>query len=304
MKQPRLAIFDWIRVIAIGLVISDHMFRTIKLFKPSPILSTLTTSIGDYHFWWFNWGGTGVILFLILSGMVLEYNYGNKKIAYLSFIWKRCNRLYPIYWIAILVSLPLVMALGWPTTFKDIFLDVSGLLLFTGRAWTDFFIPTAFFISLIVYLYLFFPLVSRLMRHHPTLTLISLFMISIACRYYIGHADWWFRGPDGFPLCRLFEFGLGIWLVQQPQVLKFFHSLNTKISWKAVWWLSELSFPALLMHSTVLKLNVLVMPAWLGVIKFLELTLFLAIIVYVLNNYLSALISERNKLRPNPPASL
>lgn len=303
MKQPRLAIFDWLRTIAISLVIGDHLIRTIAVFKPTPWILMLTKSLGSPNFWWFNVGGIGVIVFLILSGMVLEYNYGGKTIKYLDFMFKRLKRLYLVYWLCLLLSYPLLLGVGWGTNLKSVFYDLSGLLLYTGQPWTDYFIPTAFFIGLIVYLYLLFPLISKMMRRGPILTLAILFLVSIIARFYIGHSNFWFRGVDAFPLCRVFEFGLGVWLVQRSKVIEFFQWLDAKIKNKFIFWTSELSFPALLIHSTILKLNLIQPPAWLSVLKFLEITIVLALAVYLLNEYISNLFWKKNIRHLNPPAS-
>lgn len=272
---------------AIGLVMGDHILRQVAIFHPWPrllfLIKTWQTPLGML-----NIGGLGVIIFLVLSGMVLEYNYGSRPIRYFAFLFRRFKRLYLVYWLCLVLSYPLLLGVGWPTKIKYIFYNVSGLLLYTGRPWTDYFIPTAFFIGLILYLYLFFPILSRFLRKNSALTLIILFLISVISRYFIGQTEVWFRGPDGFPLCRLFEFGLGIWLAQRSQVISFFQRIDAKIRNRLIFWLAELSFPAFLMHSTVLKLN-LFSVSWLSVLKFLEITIVLSLAVYLLNDWIGKL---------------
>jgi len=282
MKPPRLAIFDWLRVLAIGLVVGDHILNQIVLFHPSGQLSFLIQAGGFPPFITINLGSIGVIIFLILSGMVLEYNYGQITISYFSFIYKRLKRIYLVYWISLFLAFFLLLGAGWPQTLKGLFYNLSGLLLYTGRPWTDYFIPTAFFIGLIFYLYLFFPLLSKLIKKKPILTLIILLLVSAVARYAMAKTGLWFRGADGFPLCRIFEFGLGIWLAQCESVKAFCQKIEISLKNRLIFYLSELSFPALLVHSVVLKMN-LFTASWLSIVKFLEITLVFSIFVHLVN---------------------
>jgi hypothetical protein len=75
---------------------------------------------------------------------------------------------------------------------------------------------TYWFIGVIVSLYLLYPLLLYPMKKHPNISLISFFFISLASRWIMYYVFPMFGGGwDWFPSCRLFNFGLGIYLIQK-----------------------------------------------------------------------------------------
>ena len=290
-KSGRSLLLDLIRIVSISLVIGDHILQHLT----NPTARLLIQSFGIKGFYWTNMGSVGVTLFLILSGMALEYNHGKEKIKYFSFIAKRFTRIYSTYWLCILFSIPLVGIEIFPHNFKDIFLNLSGLFIYTGRPWTDYFIPTAFFLGIILYLYFLFPLISKAMKQRPTLTILSLLIISVAARLYMGHQTIMFRPTDSYPLARVFEFGFGIWIVNQKKAFSIIAVWGQNIKTNFFQILSELSFPAFLMHSALLRLN-LINPSEpkITITKFLELTLVLSFAIYALDKLVQKKIFRKN----------
>ncbi len=92
------------------------------------------------------------------------------------------------------------------------FLTLTGTYAFAGR-WGGPFLNTSWFIGLIFVLYLVFPWLSRAISARPALTMAALLALSLASRALLGRYGWLPGRPlDWFPPCRVFEFGLGIWL--------------------------------------------------------------------------------------------
>lgn len=105
-KPPRLSIFDWLRSLAILLVITDHIFNQMSVFYPHASFMSLIRLKSFSPLFSITLGGAGVIIFLVLSGMVLEYNYGygRRSIKYFSFIFKRFKKIYSLYWVCLILS--------------------------------------------------------------------------------------------------------------------------------------------------------------------------------------------------------
>jgi peptidoglycan/LPS O-acetylase OafA/YrhL len=165
-------------------------------------------------------GGAAVTMLIILSGAALHFTYRNRNMSYKDFILKRLKRIYPVYWLSIFFTLIL---LGFALAQKPIInflLDVSGFLAFTGATWDKYILPMGWFIGLIVSLYFFYPLLRKLfIKYRPVLVLAVLFIVEIVARIVTGKYIPRYRPLDWMPFCRLFEFGFGIYLVENAKIL-------------------------------------------------------------------------------------
>jgi len=249
-RQTRIVLFDIVRIIAVGLVIFVHLLQR----QGHP----WGRGFGIPGFYYVTLGGVGVTLCVILSGMVLEYNYGHHELDYFSFVLKRAKRIYPIYWLSVLLALILLGSTRLTNNFFGYLLDLSGFLAFTGQPWSRYILPTGWFIGVIFSLYLSFPYLSKYIRAYPRTSLILLFAVSGASRYLTEAYTDWSRPADWFILCRLFEFGLGIWLVDNPKALNIMKSLGQDLKAKtktAVIYASNLSFPAYLVHWIAIEMS-------------------------------------------------
>jgi hypothetical protein len=75
---------------------------------------------------------------------------------------------------------------------------------------------TYWFIGLILSLYLLYPILLYAMKKRPNISLVSFFFISLASRWILYYIFPTFSGGwDAFPLCRIFNFGLGIYLMRK-----------------------------------------------------------------------------------------
>ncbi len=289
-KYDRVPLFDFIRVIAVLMIIFVHIFQRYQLEYGYPF--------GINNFYWVSIGGLGVTLLVILSGAVLQYNYGDKKINYWQFVFRRIKRIYPVYWLSIFFTLVLFgFALAIDKTFWQLILDISGFLAFSGSEWINFILPTGWFIGLIVSLYFFYPLLKDLFeKYNITMILIILFIVEVISRYYIGK---YFDGSAGsrpldwFPLCRAFEFGLGIYVVSNKKLMSFISSIKTNID-KPVAYLSELSFAAYLIHYPIARLAEIASQNIMAyTVKLLVVTMVFSYAIYNLDKLIQKKINFR-----------
>lgn len=248
--QSRSVLLDTIRSFAIGLVVLGHIFQTIG--------NRAGGFFGIENFYYVSIGGIGVTVFLILSGISLELSYGKKQITYTHFIMGRIFRIYPIYYMSLLLGLIIYLFYNHfscvDCNLSNLFFSVTGTYAFAGL-WGGPFVATSWFIGLIMSLYLFYPLLSKLIKIRPLFILIIIFLISLFTRFILGNYHILPERPlDWFPLARIFEFGLGIYLVQVFKnniwgVLNKYKNIGA-----ILYQISAISFPLFLVHYPLLKL--------------------------------------------------
>lgn len=112
MANKQLASLDLVRGIAIILVV---LYHTYILLFPVPDASSVYNESGFlildniktlfYYFNPLNMGWTGVELFLVLSGFLIQYNYAPRypNISWKRFFAKRLFRIIPAYYAALLI---------------------------------------------------------------------------------------------------------------------------------------------------------------------------------------------------------
>jgi peptidoglycan/LPS O-acetylase OafA/YrhL len=193
-------------------------------------------------------GSIGVGLFIFASGASLalkNYDFSSlKKIG--EFYANRLVRIYPIYWLAVLFSI-LTMPISSPLTFSDYVRIFSGFQTFfiTDDSWQKI-NSTYWFIGLIISLYLLFPIVYVAIKNRPKISIAAFFLIAIASisltwyyfPQYAGITDW-------FPLCQIFTFALGLYVIRQGIYWRF-----NSPPWLAA--IGTLSFYVYLVHAAFL----------------------------------------------------
>ncbi|GGO87229.1 hypothetical protein GCM10011348_39930 [Marinobacterium nitratireducens] len=295
----RSPLLDSLRILAIALVLIAHIGQL------------LGHASGDFfglkNFYFVSLGGLGVSLFLVLSGALAGLGNASRRNGYPHYLLKKVMRIYPLYWL----SVPLAMlgyALGagllagdvpemFPNGFAtDLLGSLSGFYAWIGL-WGGPYNPPSWYISLIMSLYVLAPAMLWFMKRWPHRTLGALLAISLAARYYVGQwglpfmvpslfeqVEGWLyrqygfmpgRPGDWFPPCRLFEFGLGIYLAQNlPQAL---WSGSRLPFGNATRLLADLSFPLFLIHYPFLFLVPSLMAQ--GLSEWLAIAVYLALIL-------------------------
>lgn len=247
----RYTTLDIVRCIAIVLLLFAHISAAIG--------SSINEPFGIPRFYYVTWGGVAVTLFLIVSGAVLQVQYGDKDYAYIQFIKRRFSRIYPVYYTCLIFGIGVYCLRSWYLTghalsnlsilgIDDIILSFTGFYAFVGK-WGGPFNDASWYIALIISMYFVFPLLSKQMKMNPHRCIVVLLLISIASRLFLGiNRILPYRPLDWFPLCRIFEFSLGVYLVTILPKTHFNKPQLSLLLTKLIKFFSELSFPLFLVH--------------------------------------------------------
>jgi peptidoglycan/LPS O-acetylase OafA/YrhL len=201
-NRPRLLIIDEMKILGIAFVVLWHIV--------GGNLSIEYVAI-PYR-------DIGLTLFIVASGMGLAYN--TPALITFSEVWdfylKRFFRIYPIYWFLILFLLTGLIIQhhfilpSW--TLLDVLQTFSGFQAFVG----DFggrFSVTFWFVGLIVSLYILYPFMLWAHNRNKHVAIAAFFLISVVSTFFVSQWTSIQYPTLWFPLCRVFEFGLGIYLI-------------------------------------------------------------------------------------------
>jgi peptidoglycan/LPS O-acetylase OafA/YrhL len=207
---------------------------------------------------------------------------------------KRVLRIYPTYYLGLLVGIAVYFARNYPDV-GEIFspslviLSITGTHAFVGQ-WGGPFSNPSWFIGLLMVLYLFFPYLSKSVRHHPHITIVAMLLVSVLSRAILGHYEILPHRPlDWFLLCRVFEFSLGIYLAR---IIKpyLWLCINGSSRIESVFqFVANISFPLFLVHYPLL----LIIPylSARGVHQLIAIVVFLGI--SIITSWVILLITNR-----------
>lgn len=208
-------------------------------------------------------GGVAVSLFLVISGVFTAKIH--QKL--LQFWKKRFTKLFSVYWASIIVNFLLFLffyyllryknfAFEQITSIYNILVYLFGLIGFNGE-WDHAINTPVWFIGLLAFLYLINPLLVPIIKKKPVTVLLYLFIISISSRYIFSKYPLLPpRAMDWFPLSRVFEYGLGIYLStflpllsgsKVEKILSFFPT-------SFFLFFSDIAFPLFLVHYPLLRI--------------------------------------------------
>jgi peptidoglycan/LPS O-acetylase OafA/YrhL len=235
--KNRLLFFDILRILSVALIVLGHIIVSCGFFG---FLIQRKLILG-----FFSPGAIGVYVLIFISGAVLEYSHPRLSTVneVLRFYVKRLFRIYPAFWMSMIISLVctpafLLLSPGILLT------EFSGFNTWTG-AWGGVINPVGWFIGVIITLYFAYPFLSAAIRKHPYITLFIITLVEIVARSFLNFYPVPMLGqsPDRWlPFCNFLEFGLGIWIVQQNFYPKWTH--NNAI----ICFLAEISFYIFLIH--------------------------------------------------------
>ena len=287
----RIIKLDIIRCVAIILLLIAHIGQ--EMHHP------IGKGFGIPNFYYVSLGGVAVTIFLALSGCILELKYGNEDVNYWDFICKRCLRIYPVYYLSLLTGIAVYLrnsyhATGdWIANFhklgpSDVVLSVTGGYAFAGK-WGGPFVPTSWFISLIISMYFLFPYLSRKIKSRPYSMFCMLMFTSLISRLILGKFEIALMRPlDWFPMCRVFEFSLGIFIAFLASAKFVKSQVVSRWSSKILVFVSEVSFPMFLVHYQLLfriaELAKKGINVFWSIFLYLVISFFVSWIVFICNN--------------------
>jgi peptidoglycan/LPS O-acetylase OafA/YrhL len=282
--RGRLLFIDVIKISGLALVLLQHLVGT-KLI-PSWIPS-INMNYRPYVFET-TYGTIGVWLFVFASGCSLAAS--NTEFSSLSevkgFYKKRFIRIYPAYWVSLLFS---IFIFSWimPTiTATDLIKWFSGFQVYLANYWYEQgkINVTYWFIGLILSLYLLYPLLLYAIKKHANISLVSFFFISMASRWLLYDIFPLFSGGwSAFPLCRLFNFGLGIYLMRRGLFPK-------AISNRKIAFVCAMSFYAYLLQFPI----IMVTNYDGGIFYFVVGMIVFSFLLYLLDNFIKNLRFKRS----------
>jgi peptidoglycan/LPS O-acetylase OafA/YrhL len=246
-KRQRILFFDALRILCIALIVLGHY-----QFPFSPGINGLLFMDGYLPYGIYPLGVNLLAVFgmIFVSGAVMEYNH--EKIdgfsAYGKFIFRRFIRLYPAYWMSLILAimLPPWIYRGGP---MGMVIEFTGFFFLLGQG-AGYLNNMGWFIGTIFCLYLLFPFLSGMVRRYRLRALLLLMLVSYLSRFLLltydpdSSSDLLFRW---LPLANLFEFCLGIYLVQNALYPK-------AITSPLVRRVSEYTFYVFLFHNVVISL--------------------------------------------------
>lgn len=246
-KRPeRVVFFDLLRILFVAIIVYDH-----SRYELVPLFNNLFFSDGQNFFNIYINGITGLSIYgmILISGAVLEYNYrGIERLSeYTKFLFRRFLRLYPAFWMSLFFGI-IVFPSVLQEKFWEIVAEFTGFFYLLGMGPGNI-NEMGWFIGAIFALYIIFPYLSRLMKKNPLAVLVACLVISYASRFILVQNDLFsaYALWRWLPICNLFEFSLGIYLVQACLYPK-----NTR-DYPLVREAAELSFYVFLFHVIIMK---------------------------------------------------
>jgi len=198
--EKRIDILDGLRGLAVSAVILQH------LIEPFPLMRDAAAGpVGHILQNYFNLGRVGVIVFFLISGYLIPFTLKEGPSAVRSFWVSRFFRLYPLYWVSILVALAVfsVWPQIYPLTLKDVVLNFTMFQSAFGAEnvldpyWT-------LFIELIFYIFCVVAFVVKLGRPRQPLYFVMLLSAIVAAASVLSMNA---HLPQG-PLNKISTFGL------------------------------------------------------------------------------------------------
>jgi peptidoglycan/LPS O-acetylase OafA/YrhL len=219
--MKKLDIVDFLKGFSMLTIVLYHYFNKIEL--------------PDYLLVATRFGGTGVHLFVFLSGFGLYLSYLRKPISYLAFLKRRMSKVYLPY--IIVVSISALLALIIPIYDKSWYAYAGHLLLFKmfDESIVGSYGYPLWFISMILQFYLSFPLIVWLRKTtNAKLFLILALLVSLSWSglvFYLGNEA--LRIWNSFFLQYLWEFALGFLAAEYIQRNNYQLKLNIK-AWQSL----------------------------------------------------------------------
>ncbi len=194
-KTQRDKSYDFIRAFAMILIVVWHFWTTCRSLGTPLALKPLCELTGMQEM--LNEGGIGVALFFILSGAVLMTRYRD-EIKVGQFFKRRVVRIFIPFWIAFAVFFViscLLLKSSWSELNNiGVFWSLMGLDLFGGAGLPTFWLVGEWFTTVIIIMYVIFPLLRLLLKKIPVLTTILIVLLFVLNLHFkiATYGDGWF----------------------------------------------------------------------------------------------------------------
>jgi len=171
-------------------------------------------------------GAVGMSLFFILSGFLLAYRYGNRGESYRNYLVNRFSRIYPVYVVAALLTLPWI---GIPLQADSLYTGIKQIAAIISLFVVDALLLQAWFpqlfwywnnsgswsISVEAFCYVLLPFILEPIEKLSTAGVKRVAVMCYACAVLPGLSIVLFYGPNpdlyySMPIYRLPEFILGV----------------------------------------------------------------------------------------------
>jgi peptidoglycan/LPS O-acetylase OafA/YrhL len=131
MNRGRLTEIDGLRGLAALAVMVGHWGETVQRLTPSP---TTAASLHAVFLDYFSFGRLGIVAFFCVSGFVVPFSFRGAR-PLIAFPISRFFRLYPAYWLSMLVAIIVYPLVNGPTvTAHEIALNLTMAELALGEA--------------------------------------------------------------------------------------------------------------------------------------------------------------------------
>ena len=183
MKRERIFYLDFIRALAVILILLTHYNALFLNMNPQPLDKVVITYricnlyIGDF----------GVSLFFIISGAALMYVY-EEHCDLLKFYKKRVAAIYPMFWIAYVITFfiqKMIYHVDYSGIPKQNFLyTIFGFDSYYSAIRPTFYIIGEWFLGCIILVYILFPLLRWGVNKYLgtfSAALILIYLLAIVC---------------------------------------------------------------------------------------------------------------------------
>lgn len=183
MKKERIFYLDFIRALAVILILLTHYNALFLYMNPQPLDKVVITYricnlyIGDF----------GVSLFFIISGAALMHVY-ESKLELIKFYKKRFIAIYPMFWLAYIIGFVIQKFIyhvdysGIPG--KNFILTILGFDGYYAGVMPTFYIVGEWFLGAIILIYVVFPLLRWAVNKHPFscgAILMLFYLLALVC---------------------------------------------------------------------------------------------------------------------------
>ena len=216
MKKERLLYLDYIRAFSTILIVLTH-YNALFLYLPQIYEGNaivLTAYVKNLYI-----GDWGVSLFLTISGAALMYTYQD-ELDVKTFYKKRFLSIFPLYWLTYFLVMSYLF-LKYKTINPNgaepwkIILSMIGMDAYLGSVTSTWLCIGEWFLGMIIFIYLLFPVLYFLMKKREGLLwiiLVGAFVISL-------------KIPSLMPsamrvLVRLPEFCFGMWFIKYRKLIE------------------------------------------------------------------------------------